>query len=186
MDSKSELLDIAQEAALPSSESHLPVAELEGNDRVKKLSARHYQIMEYLLMHPSEKLGSVAKRFGLTPPWLSSLINSDLFKQEFRARLAAMRQMNDLEIMQDMHGVVKVGIKKMKEHLEHEDCDPKTVNEYMHTALETLGYVGKNAAAASPVNVNVGVGIQNTNSNNVPDDVWAEAQAIMRQKHLRQ
>lgn len=168
------MLDIAQEyePALLSDETEIAAA----TNTIQKLSARHIQIMEFILFNPKMKLGDVAKRFGVTQNWLSVIINSDLFKAELRTRIETMRAMNDVRMATELSEVAFGGLKKMKELLDHEDCDPKTVKEFTGTALEALGYIGKSAMPSGGGNVNVNVGIRNE----VTQNDWDEAQAIIR------
>lgn len=146
--------------------------------RLAKLSHKHLQIMEWLLANPQKPLKKCAEHFGITQPWLSSVINSDLFRAEYLARVDMLRQRHDLKLLDEMGGVITLGAEKMKEHLQSEDCTPETVNNYTKTALEALGYTGRNASRNAPK--------QDTNDVSVAmrfpvgDNEWAEAQAIIR------
>lgn len=53
--------------------------------QIKKLSARHYEIMELLLA--GTRPGDIARAFGIGRQWLSVIMNSPVFLEEMNKRL---------------------------------------------------------------------------------------------------
>ena len=52
--------------------------------QIKKLGWWHTAIMEWMLANPDKTLRECAENFDVTQPWLSSVINSDLFQEDNR------------------------------------------------------------------------------------------------------
>jgi len=52
--------------------------------QIKNLTPRHDVILDFLISNPSLKRGEIAREFGVTEAWLSTIIHSDIFQ----ARLA--------------------------------------------------------------------------------------------------
>lgn len=57
---------------------------------VQKLSIKHNAIMDFMIANPEMLLGDVAKKFGVTPGWLSQLIHSSLFQAELAYKKEVM------------------------------------------------------------------------------------------------
>lgn len=68
---------------------------------IQKVSPRHEAILNYILANPTEKLGNVAGKFGVTPAWLSTIIHSEAFQDQLKRR---QDELFDSAILQDLGG----------------------------------------------------------------------------------
>ena len=50
------------------------------------MSHKHEDILNYLLLHPTQKMGEVAAHFGVTFPWLSTIVHSHAFQDQLKRR----------------------------------------------------------------------------------------------------
>ena len=53
---------------------------------LQNLTPRHDAILAYVMANPSVKRGEVARIFGVTESWLSTIIHSDLFQAKLKDR----------------------------------------------------------------------------------------------------
>lgn len=137
---------------------------LEANGNVvqlKTLRPRHHSIMDFMLANPRIPYSAVAAEFGVTQAWLSTVINSDIF----RAQLAARRSLMDDHVNRDICGrlqrLAKKGLDEMEAILDDEEVSASTKLEVAKTSLTALGYLGNKGS--SPVQVN----IQTNNQTNI-------------------
>jgi hypothetical protein len=54
--------------------------------QIKKVSPWHERLADALIARPDVSMGELAKEFGVTPAWLSTVKNSDAFQEFFRRR----------------------------------------------------------------------------------------------------
>jgi hypothetical protein len=53
---------------------------------IQKMSHRHEEILNFLLSNPLLKMGEVAAHFGVTFPWLSTIVHSHAFQDQLKKR----------------------------------------------------------------------------------------------------
>lgn len=112
-------------------------------DAIKRLSHTHQAIMDYMLANPSVALGDVAKHFGYTQPWLSTVINSDTFQKAFRERRTAWENIHDGRLAAKLTQVAERSLDRLLDALEEEGDDklsPKAANDIARTALNAIGF----------------------------------------------
>lgn len=128
-----------------------------GNTHIKRTNWWHEQVVDWELMNPSATLGDCARHFGKTEGWLSTVRNSDAFR-EFRARRIAEHQnMVSETVIEKVEGLAALTLDTLHERIEREkdDIPLAFVRETAETALKALGYGGRGAAPAAVVQVNV-------------------------------
>lgn len=126
---------------------------LGGNTHIKRTNWWHEQLVDWELMNPSANMGDCARHFGKTEGWLSTVRNSDAFR-EFRARRIAEHQnMVSETVIDKVEGLAALTLDTLHDRIEMEkDSIPLGfVRETAETALKALGYGGKSAAPAQTV-----------------------------------
>lgn len=147
---------------------------------VAKLSHTHLAILDYMLVHPKASMGEVALAFGYTAPWLSTLINSDLFQEELRVRRAGLARVVEEQIRGSLEEVAKKGIHKLGEIMDDKDVDARVAVDITKTALQGLGFGKQSAGTPATPQVN----IQN---NFIADsNTLAQAKAMLMGKNNRE
>ena len=124
-----------------------------GNTHIKRTNWWHEQIIDWELMNPSATMGDCARHFGKTEGWLSTVRNSDAFR-EFRARRIAEHQnMVSETVIEKVEGLAALTLDTLHDRIESEKDSISLgfVRETAETALKALGYGGKGAAPATTV-----------------------------------
>ncbi len=124
-----------------------------GNTHIKRTNWWHEQLVDWELMNPSANMGDCARHFGKTEGWLSTVRNSDAFR-EFRARRIAEHQgMVSETVIDKVEGLAALTLDTLHERIEgdRDNIGLGFVRETAELALKALGYCGKSAAAPAPV-----------------------------------
>ena len=119
--------------------------------QIQRVSVRHDAIMNFLLVNPTVPLGIVAKEFGVTQAWLSTIIHSDAFQAQLSRKKNEMFGTHVLPLGEKLLGLAHVAVEKMGQHLERTD-DPDYVVGVATAVLDRIGYSPK-AQPAAAVNV---------------------------------
>jgi hypothetical protein len=121
--------------------------------QIMRVSVRHDAIMNYLLVNPTVPLGIVAREFGVTQPWLSTIIHSDAFQAQLQAKKNEMFGTHVLPLGEKLLGLAHLAVEKVGQHLEKTD-DPDYVVNVATAVLDRIGYSPKaQPAPVSAVNV---------------------------------
>jgi len=136
----------------------------------------HESIIDDMILHPRSGIVERAQRLGYAPAYLSTLMNSDMFRAVYAERRAHLRSVVDDSIAQKMGEVADLGLTVMKEKLEQKRtsiafADLVKMNEGL---LDRLGY-GVKSGPATAVQVNV-----NTPSAGVTQESLAAAREQLR------
>ena len=127
------------------------------NTHIKRTNWWHEQIVDWELMNPDAKLADCARHFGKTEGWLSTVRNSDAYR-EFRVRRLAVHQsMVSETVIEKVEGLAALTLDTLHERIarEKDEISLGFVRETAETALKALGYGGKAAAPPTVVQVNV-------------------------------
>ena len=115
------------------------------------LSYRHEAILDWLILNPDKSQGDCARSLGYTEAWLSTVINSNLF----RARLAMLqqekRESGIFTIVEKLAGLADLAIDRTLKSVEC-STDPAFVLSAAEIALKRLGY-GPAAPPPAPSSV---------------------------------
>lgn len=148
---------------------------------LQKLNFRHLGILDWLVANPQGSLTDCARALDYSLPWVSTVVNSDLFQAEFVKRRRGMELVQNNRIANRLSAVAEKGLKQMEDTLATGMAPPKAVHDYTSAALKALGYFDGDAsppARSTQVNVQI-----NQSSLQVTPSVLAEARDIMRQSH---
>ncbi len=139
--------------------------------QVAKVSIKHDAILDVLVANPTLRRSEVAAMFGVTVPWLSTIIHSDVFQEKLRERqdlvfdIAVVRP-----IQEKLMGAANMAAERLMENLQYES-DTKTLNTVLDTTLKNLGYGQK--STGTPVNQ------QNNFTFNVTKEELADARKLI-------
>lgn len=135
--------------------------------QIKRLSNRHEEILEFMVLNPTMKLRDVALFFEVSQPWLSVLIHSDIFQDKLRERRGDLFLPAAADLRQKMTGMAHLVLDKLGEHLEDDKVTTGQLLEVGDSVLDRLGYGTKPAAGGGPV--------QNNNFYNVSPGLLSQA-----------
>ena len=136
----------------------------------------HEQIVDYMLMCPNWTQGDLARRFHKTESWLSTVINSDAFREYKALRFAEHQSAVTKDVLAQAEDLASLGLDVMTERIrrERDAISSRTVLESAELALKACGYMGR----AGP---SVQVNNYTRNSVNVADaETLARARANMQ------
>lgn len=146
-------------------------------NQIAKVSIKHDAILDYLLVHPAEKLGDVAAYFGMSQAWLSVVIHSDAFQVKLAEKSDECFHSSILPLREQLMGVAQVGVAKLGEVLENASVvtDKQFIVDTTDSVLKNLGYSPKSSAPAQPA-----AGVTNNNIFVVGKATLASAREKMR------
>lgn len=120
---------------------------------IQKVSVKHDTIMNYILVNPTVPLGVVARHFGVTAPWLSTIIHSDAFQAQLRRKKDAMFNTHVLPLGEKLLGLAHVAVERLGEQLDKTD-NPDYIADTAVMLLDRVGFSPKSPApAATTMNV---------------------------------
>lgn len=125
-------------------------------NQIQKVSIKHDAILDYLLVHPADKLGDVAAVFGVSQAWLSVIIHSDAFKAKLAEKNSECFSTTILPLREQLMGVAQVGVEKLGEAMENASTvsDKQFIADTTDSILKNLGYSPKSVAPAQTSTTN--------------------------------
>lgn len=131
---------------------------LTGSTPVMKLSMWHVMIVDWRLMNPGEKWSVGAKAFDVTQSWLSTIINSDLFKNYYAERMKTHQEYVSQEIVAKASQTAMKGLGLMQEKMDSEAAtlSLNDVSDATEMAMKSLGFGVKQVQAGNKIEMNFG------------------------------
>jgi hypothetical protein len=117
---------------------------------IQKMKHPHDAVMDYLLANPFWTLDQLSKATGYTVPWLSQMINSDCFQDEYARRRGPAEACVFQSIQQRLQGLSHLAIDKLETQLSKTN-DPDFIIDAFDKVLHRTGYAPKAQAIAPPV-----------------------------------
>ncbi len=111
--------------------------------QINRLRHRHLAIMDRMLASPTIKMGELATEFNVTGPWLSTVVNSDLFQARLAERRGLMEAEQRQRITQKLVDVAESSIDAMSAIVKDDEVCPNTKHNIAKTTLEAIGILGK-------------------------------------------
>lgn len=136
------------DSAIPDDTAHgrsyiNPVYKPDGSAyQLAALRPRHLAIMDFMLAHVTLPYGQIAARFGVTPAWLSTVVNSDLFQAKLNERRSLMENRQRELMGEKLLTIADKSLNALNDALDDEEVGVKTKLEISKTALAALGYLG--------------------------------------------
>lgn len=148
---------------------------------VQLQSIRHWheQIVDWMLQNPHKTQGEMADFFSKTQAWISSVINSDLFREYKALRFTQHQDNISHSVIERVSGLAGLSIEVLEERIKEERADIPLgiVLDSASLMLKSLGYGPTQAAATAPTTINLNV-------NGASAEVLAEARDDLRRTHV--
>lgn len=122
-----------------------------GSIQIQELNHKHMAIAEFLLLHPSATLKEVAQAIGLTPSWVSTVVNSELFREYLSERHKEVAGQVAFSLHEKVHGVAHAAVEKLGRMLD-ESTDPDYVLSVADRTMHRLGLGPTKAGPSVQVN----------------------------------
>lgn len=124
--------------------------------QIQKVSWWHEQIVDWMLSNPKGTLGQCAGFFAVTQPWLSTVINSDAFKDYMSRRRAEHQRLLSQNVVEKVEGLAHLSLEVLHDRIEAErhQISLGLVRETADMALKACGY---RANSGPQVNVQIGL-----------------------------
>jgi len=144
-----------------------------------KLNHRHEGLMNWLVMNPHRTLGEAARELNYTRAWISTVINSDLFQAEYKARCAMMGEIAAFSITERLGKLADITLERVEQRLDSPEASDAFLVSTMNSTLDRLGFTPKAAKGAQE-----GGFVQN-NTIIVTGDSLAQARERAAQVHSK-
>lgn len=82
-----------------------------------KMSHRHDAIMDWMIANPDKTLGECAVEMGYTQPWLSVIVNSDMFQARYRERRDELEGVIHFDVKARLMAATSIALDKTMERL---------------------------------------------------------------------
>ena len=113
-------------------------------DALQTLNHRHEAIALWLIANPDKQQNDCAREFGYTVPWLSRIINSDLFQALYTDMCKERKEVAVHTLGNKIIHAASLGLDKTIEKLEGpEAVTERFVMETTNSLLDRLGFTGK-------------------------------------------
>ncbi len=129
------------------------------SDVVQEMTIRHDMLIDWLIANPERTQGDCAAAFNLTQAWLSTLLNSDMFKAKITERLAELGEGVREIIKLKMTHAADIAMDKTIEKLT-EGASEDFLTQTRDTLLTRLGYGDKpmnGGNGHAPIELNIGI-----------------------------
>lgn len=139
-----------------------------------RLGARHEHLIDWLLTNGGFKqLGACAQHFGISQPWLSSIMRSNVFQEEYRRRREVLNNLLATDVAAEETFVIKKALGRLSEAMD----DPDTSPSFILQAYDKIA-ARRNPSPAPAVQIN--------QLFNAPEGVVAAARARMQAKAIEE
>jgi hypothetical protein len=120
--------------------------------QIQSLKPMHEAIMDFLLANPSTTYREISATFGVTIPWISCIINSDVFQDKMKDKQGEMFQVGVLQPLEGkMRGVVDLTLERLAVKVQTAESLPDLTNT-ADKLLGRLGYGPKGNSEGSTTN----------------------------------
>lgn len=127
--------------------------------QIKKVNHWQERLLDALILRPEVRLGDLAREFGVTQAWLSTVKNSDAFRDAFRRRNAEHSGALLSDVRAKTLGAAEMAVDAISKRLEETaDIIPLPILlETADTMLKRSGFGESRQAPTPNVQVNLGV-----------------------------
>ena len=117
--------------------------------QIQNISYTHDQIMNWLMQNPEKSLRECADYFGYTQGWLSQVIHSDIFQQQFKVRQGEVFSRVAADIPVKLKALADVAIEKVGSALERSE-DGEFALDVFDKTMHRLGYAPNSSRGIAP------------------------------------
>jgi hypothetical protein len=108
--------------------------------QVIRLSHRHEAILNWLIANPEQKLEDCAREFGVTQPWLSSLIHCDLFQSALREKQAYVFGEISITVKDRITHLAHESLRRLTERIESGSVSNDQLIDSAELAVKSMGF----------------------------------------------
>lgn len=108
--------------------------------QIKKLSNTHMAIMDFMLSNPRASMLTVAKEFGITQAWLSTVKNSDLWRITYNERRALLEEHQKIILSDQLTAIASKGLACLEDAIDDEATTLASKITITKLALEHSGF----------------------------------------------
>lgn len=149
--------------------------------QLKTLNHRHLAIIDWILANPDRTLGDCSRALGFSQSWMSQVIASDLFRDEFERRRQGLEEQEHREIIGKLRTVAKGTLDAISTRIQNgEDCSDQLLIQGGQAALRALGYSGNAGPRQTNIYGNVHAGPTQINNGAVDADTMRQAREIYK------
>lgn len=109
--------------------------------QIQTLSHRHQEIADWLIAHPAVKnLQVLANHMNVSRSWLSIVMNSDVFKEYWAKRRAALEtDLRDRLVLKQLDVTLKA-LEKLDDIISDEEVDDRLILDIATKTAQNLGF----------------------------------------------
>lgn len=109
---------------------------------IKSMKPWHEELIDFMLAQPRAGLKETSEYFGVSMAWLSTVKNSDAFRDAWAARRGDHSSAISATITQRVEALAETALETMQQKLEREGMNIglSTLREVSETALKSLGF----------------------------------------------
>lgn len=116
---------------------------------LQKLSYKHDEVMDCILANPHITLAQLSLQTGYTVPWLSQLINSDMFQAVYQQRRGEVVAPIISTIQEKLAALGHMAVEKVSAAVARSE-DPEFLLDSFDKVMHRLGYAPKTHQAPGP------------------------------------
>jgi hypothetical protein len=139
--------------------------------QLQEMNHKHIAIAEYMLRYPSAKLYEIAAAVGLTAAWVSTVVNSELFRSYLMDRHKEIATDVTETLYAKTNGVAHAAVEKLGRMVD-DSTDPDFILAVADRTMHRLGMAPERAS----------VQVNNTVTNNTVHSVDPAVIAAAREK----
>lgn len=110
------------------------------NVQIVSMKAKHHAIIDRLIVEPTIKLSHLAAEIGVTQPWLSVVMQSDIFKEEYAKRRAEHNAGVRERIIDKQLKITEKALNKLDDILDSDDVEDRLVLDTAERTSKLLGF----------------------------------------------
>ena len=108
--------------------------------QLKQVRYRHEAIIDYMIANPALDQNEIAAALGITPPWLSTVVNSDAFRVRIAQRRSEYNEELHHKTARSLYEQAALATEVILTELQEPGCDPRFALDAKDRALHRLGY----------------------------------------------
>lgn len=111
----------------------------------RKVNNWHQALSDFMIQHPEMRAYDVALVFGVTEAWLSTVKNSDAFKQFHDARRKEHFDRISTTVVDKVQALAEISVDELTARVEteREDMSVQALHDVSKLALQALGFGGR-------------------------------------------
>lgn len=145
-----------------------------GNEAIKKLSWWHESIIDWMLLNPDQDLGVCALFFNVGQPWLSRIVNSQLFKTRLAYRRQNHAEAISHSVLEKCESLADLTLETLLERVaaERDSISLGELRDTTELALSAIGYGVKGRQPSTPPQAAVQINIVSPESIVQAQQAW--------------